>query len=296
MRDLRSLETVIWVVRLGGFRAAAAKLNTTQSAVSARVAQLEQELGVRLFQRDKRLTLTAAGSALLRYAEQMVDLRGEMLRAVADPATLRGLLRIGLSETLAHTLLPRLVQRIGAAYPGLVLDMVVDITPALRHSLASGHVDVAMLAGTVDDPRAVNLPLCRYPLGWLASPALGLPDGPLKLSDLTRWPVLSFSHDTEVSAALRHSFDAAGANGVRLWGSTSIATMAELARQGVCISVMQVVAAAREIADGRLRLLDVADVALPAVDFHVSYLRKPDSHLSAIVAGLAQELVAAPAD
>lgn len=296
MRDLRSLETVLWVVRLGGFRAAAAKLNTTQSAVSARVAQLEQELGIRIFQRGQRLTLTAAGSALLRYAEQMVELRGEMLRAVADPATLRGLLRIGLSETLAHTLLPRLVQRIGAAYPGLVLDMVVDITPALRQGLAAGHVDVAMLAGTVEDPRAVNLPLCRYPLGWLASPSLGLPEGPLRLSDLTRWPVLSFSHDTEVSAALRRCFDAAGAPEVRLWGSTSIATMAELAREGVCISVMQVVAASREIGEGRLRLLEVEDVALPAVDFHVSYLRKPDSHLSAIVAGLAQELAAEPAE
>jgi DNA-binding transcriptional LysR family regulator len=294
MRDLRSIETVLWVVRLGGFRAAATKLNTTQSAVSARVAQLEQELGIRIFQRDRRLTLTAAGSALLRYAEQMVELRGEMLRAVADPATLRGLLRIGLSETLAHTLLPRLVQRIGAAYPGLVLDMVVDITPALRQSLASGHVDVAMLAGTVDDPRVVNQPLCRYPLGWLASPSLGLPERPLKLSDLTRWPVLSFSHDTEVSAELRRCF--AGAPGVRLWGSTSIATMAELASAGVCISVMQVVAASREIGEGRLRLLEVADVALPAVEFHVSYLRKPDSHLSAIVAGLARELAAAPAD
>lgn len=292
MRDLRSLETVLWVVRLGGFRAAAAKLNTTQSAVSARVAQLEQELGIRIFQRGRRLTLTAAGSVLLRYAEQMIELRGEMLRAVADPATLRGLLRIGLSETLAHTLLPRLVQRIGAAYPGLVLDMVVDITPALRQSLAAGHVDVAMLAGTVEDPRAVNLPLCRYPLGWLASPSLGLPEGPLRLSDITRWPVLSFSHDTEVSAALRHRFDAAGATGVRLWGSTSIATMAELASAGVCVSVMQVVAAEREIAEGRLRLLDVADVALPAVEFHVSYLRKPDSHLAAIVAARAQELAA----
>ena len=109
MRDLRSLETVIWVVRLGGFRAAAARLNTTQSAVSARVAQLERELGIRIFQRGARVTLTAEGSALLRYAEQMVDLREEMLRAIADPAAMRGLLRIGISETLAHTLLPRLV-------------------------------------------------------------------------------------------------------------------------------------------------------------------------------------------
>ena len=291
MRDLRSLETVIWVVRLGGFRAAAARLNTTQSAISARIAQLEQELGIRIFHRgERRVTLTAEGTALLRYAEQMVDLREEMLRAIADPAAMRGLLRIGISETLAHTLLPRLVQRIGAAHPGIVLDMVVDITPALRTSLAAGHIDIAMLAGTVDDPRAVNEPLCSYPLGWLASPSLGLPDRPLRLAELSRWPILSFSHDTEISATLRRLFEEAGAPGVRLWGSTSIATMAELARAGVCISVMQVIAADRELASGALRLVQVADVALPEISFHVSYLRKPDSHVAATIAALAREL------
>ncbi|MBR0650931.1 LysR family transcriptional regulator [Roseomonas terrae] len=293
MRDLRSLETVIWIARLGGFRAAAARLNTTQSAISARVAQLEQELGIRIFQRGARVTLTAEGTALLRYAEQMVDLREEMLRAIADPAAMRGLLRIGISETLAHTLLPRLVQRIGATHPGIVLDMVVDITPALRQSLAAGQIDIAMLAGTVEDPRAVNQPLCSYPLGWLASPALGLPDRPLRLAELTRWPILSFSHDTEVSAALRALFDQAGAPGVRLWGSTSIATMAELARAGVCVSVMQMVAADRELASGALRRLQVSDVELPDIPFHVAYLRQPDSHVAATIAALAREIAGA---
>lgn len=90
--------------------------NTTQSAISARIAQLEQELGIRIFQRgERRVTLTAEGTALLRYAEQMVDLREDMLRAIADPAAMRGLLRIGISETLAHTLLPRLRSCSGSA-------------------------------------------------------------------------------------------------------------------------------------------------------------------------------------
>jgi DNA-binding transcriptional LysR family regulator len=292
MRDLRSLETVIWVVRLGGFRAAAARLNTTQSAISARVAQLEQELGIRIFRRGARVTLTAEGTALLRYAEQMVDLREDMLRAIADPAAMRGLLRIGISETLAHTLLPRLVQRIGAAHPGIVLDMVVDITPTLRQSLAAGHIDIAMLAGTVDDSRAVNEPLCSYPLGWLASPSISLPDRPLRLAELTRWPILSFSHDTEVSAALRGVFANAGVPGLRLWGSTSIATMAALARTGVCISVVQLVAAERDLAEGRLRRLEVEDVALPEIAFHVAHIRKPDSHVAATIAALARSLAA----
>lgn len=293
MRDLRSLETFVWVAHLGGFRAAAARLNTTQPAVSARIQQLEQDLGVTLFQpRQRRAALTAEGAVLLRYAEQMLELRGEMLRAVAHPTVVQGVLRLGLSETLVHILLPRLVERIATTYPSLVLDMVVDITPSLREQLLSGTIDIAMLVDAVEDPRAVNQTLCGFPLGWLARPDIDLPDRPLKLRELARWPLLSFSYSTSVSAALREAFARTGVPGLRLWGSASVTTMARLALDGVGISVMQPVMVRQELAEGRLRLLEVEDVALPPVNFYVSYLRKPNSYLAGLVAGLAHEIAA----
>ena len=48
MLDFRSIETFLWVVKLGSFRGAAARLNTTQPAISQRIAQLEREMGVKL--------------------------------------------------------------------------------------------------------------------------------------------------------------------------------------------------------------------------------------------------------
>src|SRR5258708_2113756 len=95
MPDLRNLETFVWVARLGGFRLAAEKLNTTQPAISARVAALEQEFGVRLFERkQRRAALTAKGLELLGYAEQMLQLRTDMVRSVGAAASLRGVLRL----------------------------------------------------------------------------------------------------------------------------------------------------------------------------------------------------------
>ena len=89
MPDLRNLETFVWVARLGGFRLAAEKLNTTQPAISARVATLEQEFGVRLFERkQRRAALTAKGLELLGYAEQMLQLRTDMVRSVGAAASL----------------------------------------------------------------------------------------------------------------------------------------------------------------------------------------------------------------
>lgn len=295
MRDLRTLETFVWVARLGGFRAASARLNTTQPAISARIDQLERDLGVTLFHRGQRpIGLTPEGAVLLDHAEQMLEKRAEMLRAVASPATMRGTLRMGLSETLVHTLLPRLVERIGAAYPAIVLDMVVDITPTLRAGLLAGQIDIAMMAGTVEPGQGVSEPLCDYPLCWVASPRLGLPEGPLRLAELTRWPILSFSHGTSVSADLRRAFAAAPAPGLRLWGSASITAMARLAEQGIGVSVMQEVLVRRELAAGTLRPLTVADVTLPRVGFHVAYLRRPDSHLAAAAARLAHEVAGEP--
>ena len=51
MTDFKAIETFMWVVTLGSFRGAAQKLNTTQPAISQRIAQLEREVGVRLLQR-----------------------------------------------------------------------------------------------------------------------------------------------------------------------------------------------------------------------------------------------------
>jgi DNA-binding transcriptional LysR family regulator len=126
--DLKGLETFIWVARLGGFRAAATRLNTTQPAISARIAQLESELGQRLFDRDNRKSsLTAKGLEALDFAERMMTLRNEMVRAVADKSAYRGLVRVGVAETIVHTWLSRLVERVHFLYPAISLEIEVEI-------------------------------------------------------------------------------------------------------------------------------------------------------------------------
>lgn len=293
MRDLKSLETFVWIARLGGFRAAAQRLHTTQPAISARIRQLEQDLGVSLFEpRLRRTALTAEGVAALRYAESILELRGEMLRAIAAPAALDGVLRLGLAETLVHTLLPRLMESVNRLYPALVLDIVVDITPNLRAQLLDGALDLAMLVGPVEDARAVNAPLCRIDLGWVARADIALPQRPLRLAELVGWPVVSFSHGSPLSVEIRAALEATGTPGLRLWGSASLTAMTRLVMDGVGVSILPVLMAAQDIAEGRLRQLEVADVTLPRNAFHLSYLRSPQSHLAALVAAEARRLAA----
>ena len=95
--NLRFIEAFVWVARLRSFTAAAEKLYTTQAAISARIATLESDFGVKLFERDNRtVTLTHSGEDLLRYAEQLLGISARMLEAVSDRATYGGFIAVGV--------------------------------------------------------------------------------------------------------------------------------------------------------------------------------------------------------
>jgi DNA-binding transcriptional LysR family regulator len=81
----KQLETFETIVRLGSFAAAAAKLNATQSTVSARIQELEA-LGVQLFDRAQRkANLTTKGRELVSYAQTAIDLFSKIQHQVGNP-------------------------------------------------------------------------------------------------------------------------------------------------------------------------------------------------------------------
>src|ERR1700681_3366421 len=175
MVDFRSLETFLWVVTLGSFRAAGEKLNTTQPAISQRIAQLEREMGVKLINRDHRVASpTPSGRQMMVYAEKLIGLRAAMMAEIGDRSAMRGVLRLGVAETIVHTWLPQLVKSVNQVYPNLSLEIEVDITPNLRARLLAQEIELAFLLGPLAASTVRNRTLCDYPIGFLASPSLGL--------------------------------------------------------------------------------------------------------------------------
>src|SRR2546425_13006983 len=120
MADFKAIETFLWVVNLGSFRGAAQKLNTTQPAISQRIAQLEREVGVKLLQRDRRMVLpTPSGRQLMVYAEKLIGLRSEMLAVVRDRFAVRGVLLVRVPENIVHTLAADPIQSGNHGFPNL---------------------------------------------------------------------------------------------------------------------------------------------------------------------------------
>src|SRR5260221_5472450 len=102
--NLRQLEALVWVARLKSFSAAAAQLNTTQPAISIRVQELERELTVRLFDRNRRrVSLTAEGRECLATAERMITLAAELSARGDRRTSIGGRGRLGLRELIAPT-------------------------------------------------------------------------------------------------------------------------------------------------------------------------------------------------
>jgi DNA-binding transcriptional LysR family regulator len=290
MVDFKSIETFLWVVTLGSFGGAARKLNTSQPAISQRVAQLEAELGVKLLQRDSRnVTPTPSGRQMMQYAEKLIGLRSEMLAAVMDRSAMRGILRLGVSETIVHTWLPQLIEQVANAHPNLSLEVEVDITPNLRARLLAQEIDLAFCLGPWSASNVRNRVLCDYPISFIASPSLGLRNVVLTARDLAQFAIITFSRKTQPYEIVRSLFNRPDLPAIRLHASASLATVIRMATDGIGVAVIPTAIVERELAEGQLNLL-TTNLQVPTLTFAASWLASPDTLAVELVADLAVKL------
>jgi DNA-binding transcriptional LysR family regulator len=289
MIDFKALETFMWVANLRSFRGAADKLHTTQPAVSMRIAQLEDQLRVRLLQRDRRLVaLTQKGQELFAYAERLMRLRAEMVEAVGDRSAMRGIVRLGVSETIVHTWLPTLIERVNTAYPNLELEIEVDISPNLHDRLIAKDINLAFSLGPVSNPNVHSRPLCSYPIAFVASSKIRFPQKSVPIEAIAQWPIITFSRNTQPYIVVRELFARAGIRAT-IHASASLATVVRMALDGIGIAVIPPAILGNIAAVGKLRPLKTKN-ELPKLNFVVSWPSAPDSYAAQRVADIAIEV------
>src|SRR5260370_24257708 len=115
---------------------------------------------------------------------------------VGNRPAVGGVLRLGVAETIVHTWLPRLIKSVNTAYPNLSLEIEVDITPNLNARLLAQEIELAFMLGPLSASSVRNRVLCDYPVGFLASPALGLGTSPLTVHNLAILPITTFPRKT----------------------------------------------------------------------------------------------------
>ena len=289
--NLLQIRTFIWVVKLGGFRRAADKLNASQASVSARIASLEERVGYPLLDRAGRgAQPTAEGREFLSYAEKVLFLTEDLEARIGDPSRRTGTLRLGISETIVHSWLPQFVSKFAETYPLIDLDLSVDVTVNLRDALLSRSIDLAFLMGPVSEFTVANVELPSFELAWLAGRRTAKRiehDG--RDAVLRDMPFVTFARNTrpfgEVKALLSEHFGSS----VRLFPTTSLAAGYELVRQDVAIGALPRTLADRYGRNGRKALIELDLGRRPApLHFTASFVTDPPNLLTSEAAALAQ--------
>lgn len=277
------LRTFLWVARLGGFRKASDRLHLSQPAVSTRIANLEEELQSKLFERGAGdLVLTKQGQQLLGYAEQLLFVEEEIKSRVANPAETHGLFRLGASETIAQAWLAAFIQAFSAKFPRVNVDLTVDISLNLRAAILERRIDLAFLMGPVSEYTVKNVALPQFDLHWYKARHLGA-------VDLSQIPIISYASQTRPYRELTSELARRVGPKSRVFSSASLSASLKIIAAGIAVGPYPRVLAARHLEAGEVEEFDPGFVP-PALEFTASYLAEPRSFLVESSAEIAREV------
>jgi DNA-binding transcriptional LysR family regulator len=212
--ELSSLRIFKTVAEEGSVTQAAARLHRVQSNVSARLNQLEESLGVTLFNRSgRRMLITAEGTRLLEYADRLLRLADEAQMSVRGENEPSGLLRIGSMETTAAARLPRVLGAFHRKYPHV--DLLLDTGPTdyQIQQVLNHKVDLALVSGPVERPELEQAPVFVEELVLLTDAMHGPVTGP---ADVARRTLLGFRSGCSYRRRLEWWFADAGVAHTRI--------------------------------------------------------------------------------
>jgi LysR family transcriptional regulator, cell division regulator len=286
--DLRVFEAV---ARLGGMSRAAAELNTVQSAVTARIRGLEEELGTALFERHSRgVTPTAAGRRLLPYAARVVSLLADARRAAIDDGRPQGQLNVGSLETTAALRLSPVLSAYAAAWPEVDLVLTTGTTCELVEAVLAHRLEGAFVCGPVDHPELAEQTVFREELVVVTSPALRALE---QLRAQARLKIVVLRAGCSYRQRLESLLAARGIVGVRLLEFGTLDSILACVGAGIGVTLLPRIVVEAAARDGRVALH-----ALPTADAEVDtvFISRRDAFVSSALAGfLASVRVAEPA-
>jgi DNA-binding transcriptional LysR family regulator len=209
--ELREVRTFVATADLGTVSKAAEHLHITQPALSRQIANLEAELGIKLFDRTgRRLLLTSEGAQLLRECRGLLN----HSRAIREQANgLKrgdaGMLRVSASPHLIEGLFPGFLRDYAKRYPNVEVRLVEAIGPAVLEMLEKGETHLAQAvvrALSAEEHRFGSYLLAPMEMLAACDPGLELgKNGAIEIRALAPYPLLQATDDF----AIRRSFDSA---------------------------------------------------------------------------------------
>lgn len=171
--SLRALRTLQAIARHGSFSRAGEVVGLTPSAVSLQVKSLEEEFGVQLFDRSRRLpVLTEAGKIVLAKSEEVLALYDRIAEALSDEHSLVGRLRLGSIQTALSSVLPPALLALNRAHPRVRVHVEAGMSAELASKVSTGELDAAITTEPVKPhPADLSWTTLFEDRFWLVAPA-----------------------------------------------------------------------------------------------------------------------------
>jgi DNA-binding transcriptional LysR family regulator len=276
--NLRFVEAFYWVAALKSISRAADKLFLTQSAMSSRIAALEEELGVLLLdRRDKQFKLTVAGTRFLVYANKLLALQREVKAEMGADVPMAVSMRIGAIESVLHSWLIPWLEKLRQEQPGLELELAVETTPILMDQMQRGTLDLIFAAFPVSAEGVHNHAFTPMDMAFVGHPVLHK-KAKYRLDELAEMELLTFQKGSQPHVMLQDLLRQHRLEPKRVHAISSISAMMQLVQGGFGVALLPRAAVQRLTGFASLKVLN-CDVQPSALPLHASYRHDPSSSM-----------------
>lgn len=263
--EIKNLESFRTVAELRSFTRAADALGFTQSTISFQIRQLEDELGAPLFERNNRtVTLTNEGRRLLPLAYDILRLSAEAAHIGGNSEEPRGLVRLGIAESLANWQMREKFARFHQSHPLIHLQLITGSTEDTFLRLQRNQVDlIYTLDRKVSDRKYIIAREAPVPMHFVARrdhPLAGQKH--ISAEMLLQSDLLLTEKDMSYRALLDEALASVGSESEPIMEAGDTHLICELLRQGVGVSCLPDFVVEEDIARGTLVTLDVPDIRL----------------------------------
>jgi len=289
---LKQMEAFYWIAELGSFTAAAIRLNSTQPALSNRMREFEETIGTKLFEPDIRQRRpTAKGREVLTLCAQVLELSQTLANIAGAAQPMGGLVRVGASDNVALTWLPQLMSELGERYPQIDVDLIVDLSQNLKERLIDRRLDIAFLAGPINELDVSSRPLGYMRNAWMCAPSLlrKLRKKDLDPKEMGAIPIFTALRGMHLHQIIIQWFDTHGVRPARVHGCTSVSTMFRMTVAGLGLAILPVDLMREQVRNKQLKVL-LPNVPFPPNLFVVAHQSRTLDSTIQVIADMAVEV------
>ena len=261
------LDTLLLVAEKRNFTRAAQALSLTQPAVSHHISQLEQELGVRLFVRGNGdLILTPEGETVLRYVRRMKALEKKMAEELQEAGRRLTRLRIGITHTAESSIVAEVLARYTNENPGISITIVTDNINNLYQRMELYELDLAVVEGRSTRPELSALMLdTDYLVCVLANTHPLSHSSMITLDEIRQEKLILRLPNSETRVRFESALAAIGesiADFQVILEVDNVATIKDLIRKNLGISILARSACMDELRKGKLTALPIENLSM----------------------------------